>query len=122
MPNDTLLDMPFGSLSAIMAQDFRDALLWHMTRNGTTVAELSRETGVSRDVINKVRLRAGASTSVENAMLIAAFYGKSVNQFILCEDVDQVGRLKNLVELISPEVRPLVEAQIRGLLNARPGK
>ncbi|OLS43024.1 hypothetical protein BV509_00765 [Rhodovulum sulfidophilum] len=114
--------MPFGPLSAIMAQDFRDALQWHMSQNGTTVAELSRETGVSRDVINKVRLRDGASTSVENAMLIAAFYGKSVNQFILCEEVGQVDRLKNLVELISPEVRPLLEAQIRGLLSAQPDK
>lgn len=62
---------------------FRRALLYHMAVQGTSITDLVRASGVSRDVINKIKARAGASTSVENAIAIAAFYGETVNEFML---------------------------------------
>lgn len=49
-----------------MENDFRSALEWHLNTHGTKIADLVAETGVSRDVINKLRQRPGSSTSVEN--------------------------------------------------------
>lgn len=63
-------------------KDFRDALLWHMTQHQTTIAALAKGSGVSADVIKKVRSREGASAKAEDAWRIAAYFGKELPQFI----------------------------------------
>lgn len=105
-----------------MAHDFRHALVWHMDREGTSISDLVSATGVSRDVINKLRARPESSTTVENAMLIAAYYGKTVNQFISLETTNSDDAAKTLIGLLTPEERRLLEAQMRGLLAARAEK
>ena len=102
-----------------MADDFRSALIWHMDQDDTKIVDLVRQTGVSRDVINKVLRRENSTTSVENAMLIAAFYGKSVNQFVARSEVRPSDRLRNLLDLLRPEEQRLLEAQMRGLVAQR---
>lgn len=119
VPIDTLKPVPFGTLNFRMANDFRNALLWHMEQHQTPIVELVNRTGVSRDVINKLKAREDASTTVENAMLIAAFYGKTVNQFILRQEVDHKARIQNLFDLLLPEEAQLLEAQIQGVLSQR---
>lgn len=119
VPNDTLRKMPIGTLSDDMADDFRTALIWHMDQDNTKIADLVRETGVSRDVINKLIGRDNSSTSAENAMLIAAYYGKTVNQFVARVPVDADDRLHTLYGLLRPEERRLLEAQMRGLVSQR---
>lgn len=90
-----------------------------MEKNGTTIAELVSRTGVSRDVINKLKAREDASTTVENAMLISAFYGKTVNQFIMKQDVTEQERIQNLFDLLQPEEAQLLAAQIQGVIAQR---
>ena len=119
VPNDTLRQMPLGTLSDGMADDFRTALIWHMDVEGTKISDLVRETGVSRDVINKLLGRENSSTSAENAMLIAAYYGKTVNQFVARVPVDADDRLRTLYGLLRPEERRILEAQMRGLVSQR---
>ena len=60
---------------------FRLGLKAQIDACDTTVAEISRKTGVSRDVINKLPAREGASTTVENAVALAAFFGAQVEDF-----------------------------------------
>lgn len=118
-PNDTLNDVHFDALCATMANDFKNALIWHMAEHDTKIAELVRQTGVSRDVINKLISRDNASTTVENGMLIAAYYGKTVNQFIALDNVDADGSSRNLFEMLLPAERRLVEAQMLGIVSQR---
>lgn len=122
VPNDTLRKMPFGTLSTGMDKPFREAFIWHVDRHGTKTADLVRETGVSRHVINKLKARPGSSTDVENAMLIAAFYGKTVNEFIARKEADEVSRTRALLDLLSPEEHRILQSQIRGLLADRPSQ
>lgn len=117
VPNDTLRQMPIGFLNRGMAKDFQTALKWHMQRYETKIVDLARDTGVTRDVINKLLCRDNASTDVENAVLIAAYYGKSVNDFISMRDADETSQTRALLDLLSPEARRLLEAQIRGLVH-----
>lgn len=51
---------------------FRERMLKGLERHNMSVAELSRRSGVSYDVINKVKRREGASTTAENAAAILA--------------------------------------------------
>lgn len=102
-----------------MERDFRTALLSHMEEHQTSIAELVSATGVSRDVINKLKGRAPSSTNVENAILIAAFYGKTVNEFIAGRKATAASRTRALLDLLSEEEVQLVEAQTRGLVLNR---
>ena len=103
-----------------MGNDFRTALEWHMERHDTKIADLVTATGVSRDVLNKLRARPNSSTTVENALLIASYYGKTVNQFIACDDVSPSDQLHTLIDMLPPEERRIVVAQIRGMLSPKP--
>jgi len=119
VPNDTLTKNSFGPFNRAMALAFQKALGWHMLRHETKIVDLVKNTGVSRDVINKLLGRKTASTSVENAILIAAFYGKTVNQFIDCRDVEPAGMAQNVFELLAPEDQQMLHAQILGILRSR---
>ncbi|MDO6587358.1 helix-turn-helix transcriptional regulator [Salipiger sp. 1_MG-2023] len=117
VPNDTLPIIADVSFTCRMAHDFRHAFIWHLDRHGTKLSDLVNETGVSRDVLNKLKARENSSTTVENAMLIAAYYGKSISDFIALKDADEASAARALFDLLTPEERRLVEAQIRGILR-----
>lgn len=119
VPIDTLRHVPIGILTHPMANEFKQALEWHMKEHDTKIVDLVNGAGVTRDVVNKVLYRKPASTSVENAILIAAFYGKTVNQFVSLQPVSSLERAKNLFELMQPEDLQLLEAQIQGILAQR---
>lgn len=119
VPTDTLKPVPIGSLSAGMASDFRQALIWHMDHHETKIVDLVRATGVSRDVINKLISRERSSTTAENALLISAYYGKSLERFIRCEEDGLESALPGLTELLTPDEEAMLEAQVRGILARR---
>lgn len=99
--------------------DFRDALLWHMTQHQTTIAALAKGSGVSADVIKKVRSREGASAKAEDAWRIAAYFGKELPQFIRCEDVPQDQELRSLYALLETQEKKLAAAHMRAMLQTR---
>ena len=103
-----------------MSGTFRDALLWHMERHQTKLADLASGAGVSIDTIKKVRSRDTASTKAEAASKLAGFYGKSVAEFLRCEDGEsRSDRVAALIDQLTPAEADLVERQIRGLLASR---
>jgi len=107
-----------------MEQTFRDAFLWHFENQETKIADIVRATGISRDVINKLLAREGSSTSAENALLISAYYGKTLEAFVKYKSRGDFG-LPALTELLTDDEASLVAAQVRGILaqrGPRPGK
>lgn len=90
-----------------------------MDQHGTTISELVKATGISRDIVNKLLARENSSTVVENALLVSHFYGKSLEQFMNCEEVDAAANLGSLINLLQPSERQLLEAQVRGILQHR---
>lgn len=102
-----------------MSGEFREALLWHMQRHETSITDLVDGSGVSRDVINKLRAREDSSTTVENGVRIAAYYGKTVNEFLARREVTSQDKLATLLELLPQEAQRLLAAQVEGLLRRR---
>lgn len=64
-----------GKMLGMDRMSFRDQVLAALDESGMSVAELARRSGVSYDVINKLKRREGASTSAENAEAIAHVLG-----------------------------------------------
>lgn len=61
--------------------DFREALVARLELTGTTSSHLALRTGVSKGIIDKLRQRRIETTNVHDAMLIADFFGQSVEGF-----------------------------------------
>ena len=119
VPTGALPVAPKGSMSTDMEQSFGDALKWHMDRDGTTVARLTQATGVTRSVVDKLLSRQGTTTGADNAMLLAAYWGKTVNQFVTLTPVNDFQKFENLLELLQPSERQVLLAQMAGMLRAR---
>jgi len=119
---DTLLAKVFYGSPNDMTGDFRTALLQHIEKHETNVTHLAAATGVSRDAINKLRAREGSTTNVENAMLIAAYYGKTVNQFVSMKPASEASVISALVELMRPEEQQRLAGKIREILAERARK
>jgi transcriptional regulator with XRE-family HTH domain len=98
---------------------FNTALIHHMQQERVTIAELAKAAGVSADLIKKARTRPNGSMNAEAAARIAAYFGKSVDQFIRREDVDQADELRRLLRLLSEDEKRFLLAQIRGLAAGR---
>lgn len=105
-----------------MTNGFRDAFLWHLDRHDGTLVDIARRSGVSRDALNKLIARENSSTNVENAVAIARYFGKTLEQFIACEAVEESDRLPALTRLLSREEQTMVEAMVRGILSERAKK
>lgn len=58
-------------LARMNKQSFSDRFVAAFKESGMTAAALSRQAGVSYDVINKLKTRPGTSTSAENAAKIS---------------------------------------------------
>lgn len=104
-----------------MSGEFRKALVWHMSKHDTKIADLVRATGISRDVINKLLSRENSSTAVENAVMLASYYGKTVEQFIRCDET-QVNPIAALSEMLTESEQEMLAAQVRGLIARRAQK
>ncbi|WP_263568421.1 hypothetical protein [Paracoccus sp. DMF] len=126
VPIDLWRQVPNGALiramsSPISRAAFRDALEWHIKRTGISPAQICAESGVTSDVIKKLRSpsRTNNSTGVENAIPIAAVFGMTVEKFLRMEEPDSESRLKALSDLLLPEEERLLEAQVLGIIQAR---
>lgn len=101
-----------------MKKSFGDALKERMDRDGTRIAELAHATGVSEDIIKKLRSRPGSGTNPEDAVRLAAYFGATIMELI--EGSDPVNRLASRLELLSEDEKRLLLAQIDGILQNRP--
>lgn len=102
-----------------MPKTFREALMSHLEKTPYTVAELSRASGVTQDVIKKLKSRENASTTVENGISIANYFGKSLNAFMATTEPDEASELSDLFAQLTEEESKMVKAQLRGLITAR---
>jgi ribonucleoside-diphosphate reductase alpha chain len=64
------------------ALQFREAFIAHLTASGQSLAEVARLSGVGYHLLDKLKKREGASTSVEAASAVARAFGKSLEEFL----------------------------------------
>ena len=101
-------------------QRFREALIARMDLTGVTAAELARRTGIAKSQIDKLRQRKVDATNIYDAILIARFFGQSVEDFIgMHRRAEVQDQLKDLIMMLSPEVRAIVVVQIRAIVAMR---
>lgn len=102
-----------------MTKTFRTALIEALSATSTSAQKLADATGVSVHQIKKLKSGKSLSTNVDDAVKIAHYFGKSLDQFLddpsLASDVDIIGLLNRL----SPQERDFLLSSAKGVLAAR---
>lgn len=93
---------------------FRDAFLEHLARTGQTVAEVARWTGIPRGQLDKLRQGRTKSTNVDDAIEIAHFFGKTVNDFIGLAPDDKAARFTELFSQLEAGEQDFLLRQLEG--------
>jgi hypothetical protein len=71
-------------------------------------------------IIKKLRTRPGSTTNAEAGAKIAAYYGKTLDQFLRCEDAaSEEDSFIALVGLLSDSEREILLRQVRGMIAGR---
>lgn len=102
-----------------MTKTFRDALLEALISTGISLKALSDATDVSYEQLKKLKQRSG-STNIDDAVRIAAFFGKTVEDFINDPELSGPLRVVDLYFRLPPEKRPRLEAFGEGMLDYPP--
>ena len=103
-----------------MRERFREALIAHMDATRVGATELSRATGVRKALIDKHYQRRTDATNVHDAMRLASYFGKTVNEMVGLSGDGETAQIAALIARLSPEEKRLVKAQLSGLVDRRP--
>ena len=98
---------------------FREALIERMELTGTSAAELSRRTGVSKPLIDKLRQRKSELTNIYDAVLIARFFGQPVDEFMgIAKRAAKHQEILALLAALPPDTKDMLVLQIKALAGA----
>ena len=103
----------------LMKEAFRESLIRHKQIYNYSTAQIARETGVPKTTLDALLQRKTIAPNVHDAVKIAAYFGKSVEEFESGETSKQDGRLRALVSRLSDEERIFLEAQLETLIARR---
>lgn len=100
-----------------MRKRFRDALIEHCERTKTSLSAVSNATGVSYEQLKKLRQNKSKSTNVDDAVLIANFFGLSLDEFIGDDTPQKREEILRLYSQLETSERDLLLAAARGFLS-----
>lgn len=112
--NRRLTARSVGIYNAAMRQKFRTALLAAVDRTGDSLSKVSRATGVSYEQLKKLKQREDARTNVDDAVLVANYFGQSLDEFLGDSTQAQRAEIVSLYNQLSDEERALLLAAARG--------
>ncbi len=98
---------------------FREAFIAQLIHTGMTIPDVSRRSGVSADLLNKLKQRKALSTTVENAVNVAKCFGMTVNEFIDDGPDARMHELQRLFALLNDQEKSFLTLQIKGLVERR---
>lgn len=100
-------------------EKFRESLIAHMERHGIGASELARKTGVPKTTLDKLVQRRVSRTNYFDAMRLARYFGKTLEEFVDGKPDDDNTKLKMLIESLYTDEKAIVEAQIEGIVARR---
>jgi len=98
---------------------FRESFIHHLAASGLKVSQVAAATGVSDQQLHKLKQRRAGTTNVEDAVKIARFFGKTLEEFLDEPENVQVSDVLALLNRLSEDEKAILVAQIEGLVASR---
>ena len=90
-----------------MTRKFRDAFIDALVKSGLSLRAVAVGSGVSEGQLKKLKQRENATTNVDDARKVAAFFGVGLDQFL---DDPELSHHVEIAELYSRLPHPLKQA------------
>lgn len=98
-----------------MVKPFRESLLDHCKQSGWSLKAVADGAGVSYEQVKKIAQRPDAKTNVDDAIKVAAFFGKTLNEFVDDALAQDRADLAAIYSRLTPQERRILQAAARGL-------
>lgn len=102
-----------------MSVSFRESFLAHLDASGISVTDVAKGAGVSREALYKLKQRRVESTNAEDAVKVARFFGKSLEEFMGRPPDPRIAEIMGLFCSLSQTEQGFLRAQIEALAARR---
>lgn len=102
-----------------MAKPFREAFIEAVEGSGVSVAEVALKSGVSKEQLNKLKQRPGAKTNVDDAIKVAGYFGKTLDQFLEDDEALIRSEIVDLYNQLTDQERQMILGAAKGALASR---
>lgn len=113
----TTCDAALSGGKGLMSLTFREALLIALEDSGKSIPDVARGSGVSKDQLYKVKQRDTASTNLEDAVRVAEYFGKTIDEFLSSPEGSSPHRVSEIYSRLSEEKRLRLEGFAEALLQ-----
>lgn len=105
--------------TACMVKNFREALIDALEKSGTPLKRVAEQTGVSYEQLKKLRQGKSTSTNVDDAVLVANYFGQTLEEFLADSTAALRSEIVDLYNQLTPEERRFLLASAKGMLGER---
>lgn len=102
-----------------MDKKFREAFLDKVEQENLKIAVIARDAGVSKDMLNKFKQGRTQSINVDDAILVARYFGQTVNEFIGEDRPTLDDQLAQRLAKLSEKERQILIASLEAILASR---
>lgn len=102
-----------------MTKKFRQAFIDALDASGYSVAQVSRDTGVSTEQLYKLCQRETASTNVDDAVKLAHYFGKSLDEFLEDRTAYDRQEIVALYNQLTEQQREFLLDSTKGILSRK---
>lgn len=102
-----------------MKKSFSEALNHHLDRTGRKIPEIAEASGVKADALYKLKYGKTLNMAVDDAMRVAAAFGKTIEEFMDSRPARVKSELAQQIDLLTESERELLLASITALLVRR---
>lgn len=100
----------------VTMKTFVEILADRIEKDRVNIAALARSSGVTKDQLYKLAKRKNASTSVDAAIKIAAFFGETLDEFMGQDRTPEEREILSLVSQLPDDLRRQLLGYGQGLL------
>lgn len=104
----------------IMENKFRKAFLRHLSETNLKVTDVAKGARVSKDQLNKLKQGKSQSINVDAAVLVARYFGETVNEFIGEERPALHSSLIQKLGMLTEREQRVLVASLNALSAERP--
>lgn len=102
-----------------MEKSFSEALIMHIETSGRSVSEIAAAAGVNRDALYKVRSGKTKNMAVDDAVKVAAAFGKTIEEFMGLNEARVKSELQQQLDLLTDQERALLLGSIKAVVGQR---
>lgn len=107
------------SVDVVLMILFRESFLLHVEQSGKSLRHIAEGSDVSYEQLKKLKQGKALTTNVDDAIKIARFFGKTLDEFLDDPSIRKDAELLSLLSDLQPQEREFLLNAARAQIDAR---